>query len=355
MPFGPRPGRGEAARRALHAEVDRLAHDLRAPIGAIDDALAALAKGEGLPPGLEPEVIFAGGVPRIRPVLVVLASRAGNGHGRAHDAGHTGGSAGGADAASAAGPDADGTVDVAYVAELLQSAIRLHDLALGRQHGRRRRAARRVLGGAAHLLGAHHLTLRALEIARRAPAPEILGDALDALREVSEGQALGEALRNRPATGPEAHQLAEGHTGAIFAFSCRAGARLSGAPRPAVTGLGRYGRHVGVAVHLAEDLAALERGDDPVMLVSRPTLFPVALAGERDPGVNAIWRQLCGTPDAKLAEALRSGVRDAGGMQSAREALATEAWAARKALSTLDDTPAREALDRLAQALGRAA
>ncbi|MBM4392837.1 MAG: polyprenyl synthetase family protein, partial [Deltaproteobacteria bacterium] len=323
VPFGPRPGRGEAARRALHQEVERLAHDLKGPIGAIDEALASLSKGEGLPPGLEPEVLFAGGVPRVRPVLVVLASRAGSG----------------------SGPMPEGTADVAYVAELLQSAIRLHDLALGRQHGRRRRAARRVLGSAAHLLGAHHLTLRALEIARRAPAPEILGDALDALREVSEGQALGEALRARPATGSEAHQLAEGHTGAIFAFSCRAGGRLSGAPRPVVTGLGRYGRHVGVAVHLAEDLAVLERGDDAAHLVSRPTLYPVAIAGERDPRVNELWRQVCGTPEAKLAEALRASVRDAGGMQAAREALATEAWAARKALAGVEESPAREALD----------
>ncbi len=318
-------------------EVERLAHELKGPIGAIDEALASLSKGEGLPPGLEPEVIFAGGVPRVRPVLVVLASRAGN------------------TVAPGGATDHDGAADVAYVAELLQSAIRLHDLALGRQHGRRRRAARRVLGGAAHLLGAHHLTLRALEIARRAPAPEILGDALDALREVSEGQALGETLRARPATGHEAHQLAEGHTGAIFAFSCRAGGRLSGAPRPVVTGLGRYGRHVGVAVHLAEDLAVLERGDDAVQLVSRPTLYPVAVAGERDPRVNELWRQLCGTPEAKIAEALRASVRDAGGMQAAREALATEAWAARKALAGVDESPAREALDRLASALGRAA
>ncbi|MBM4390743.1 MAG: hypothetical protein FJ090_06440, partial [Deltaproteobacteria bacterium] len=48
-------------------------------------------------------------------------------------------------------------------------------------------------------------------------------------------------------------------------------------------------------------------------------------------------------------------VRDAGGMQAAREALATEAWAARKALAGVEESPAREALDRLASALGRAA
>ena len=332
----PRPARGEAARRALAAEIERLAGDLRGPIASFDDALLSLSSGEGLPPGLEPEILFAGGMPRVRPVLVLLASRASQVEGKITH-------------------DAQSEADVAYVAELLQSAIRLHDLALGRQHGRRRRAARRVLGGAAHWLGAHHVTLRALEIARRAPAPEILGDALDALREVSEGQVLGEVLRGRAATSPEAVQLAEGYTGAVFAFSCRAGGRLGGATRPVVTGLGRYGRHVGVAVHVAEDLALLERAGDPMLLVSRPTLYPVAIAGERDPEVADLWRRLQSTPEAKLAEALRSAVNNAGGMGAAREVLATQAWTARRALGGLDDTPARDALDRIAAAVGRAA
>jgi geranylgeranyl pyrophosphate synthase len=320
MGEGARPARGEAVRRALAAEVERLAAELRGPIGAIDDTLAALASGDGLPPGLEPEVLFAGGVPRIRPLLVVLASRA------TIETGDT-------DPAAAA--------EVAYAAELLHTAIRLHDVALGRQHGRRRRAARRVLGGAAHWLGAH--------------APDVLGDALDALREVSEGQALGEQLRARPASGPDAVHLAEGHTGAVFAFACRAGGRLGGASRTTVTGLGRYGRHVGVGVHVAEELAVLEKGDDPWLLASRPTIFPVAWAGEREPEVNALWRRLQHSPEARLAEALRVAVRDAGGMQASRELLVGQSWAARKALTGLDDTPARAQLDRIATALGRTA
>ncbi len=334
MAEGTRLGRGDAVRRALAAEVERLAGEIRGPLGTIDDALASLASGDGLPPGLEPEVLFAGGVPRIRPVLVVLASRSTL---NAHEA------------------DASAAAEVAYAAELLHTAIRLHDMALGRQHGRRRRAARRMLGGAAHWLGAHHVTLRALELARRAPAPDVLGDALDALREVSEGQALGEQLRARSASGLDAVQLAEGHTGAVFAFACRAGGRLGGASRTAVTGLGRYGRHVGVGVHVAEELAALERGDDPWLLANRPTMYPVAWAGERNPEVNLLWRKLQASPEAKIAEAVRVAVREAGGLQASRELLVGQSWAARKALSGVDDTPARDQLDRIATALGRSA
>lgn len=328
------------ARRAFATEVERLAHEFRGSLGHLEEALAALADGEGLPPGLEPEVLFAGGVPRVRPVLVLLASQL-----RRES-----------DAAAAA--------EVAYVAELLQTAIRLHDAALGKQHGLRRRAARRVIGGAAHWLGASHVTLRALEIARRAPTPDILGDALETLREVSEGQALGEAIRGRPATVREAEQVAEGHTGAVFAFSCRAGGRIGGAERAEVVSLGRYGRHVGVGVHIAEELALLERvgSDGPDVrpaawriLPGRPVLYPVAFAGSRDPAIHALWRRMTASPDPVLARELVDGVGRAGGFGAGREALVLHAWAARRALQGLPDGQARDALDGIAASLTRSA
>lgn len=318
-------------RRPFAAEIERLAADLRASMGPIDEALAALSAGDGLPSGLEPESLFAGGVLRIRPLLVLLASRAGE----------------------AQAGDAQAAAEVAYIAELLQTAIRLHDAALGRQHGRRRRAARRVLGTAAHWLGGNHVMLRALEIARRAPAPEILGEALDTWREVSEVHLLGEALRGRAATVSDAVQLAEGHTGAVFAFSCRAGGRLGGLDRPVVTALGRYGRHVGVGVHIAEDMAVLS--ENWRTMPSRLAIFPVASAGERDAGVNDLWRKMVDRPDDRTAQELHDRVRAAGGLQAGREAMVRQSWAARKALSALPESPAREALDAIAGSLARAA
>lgn len=318
-------------RRPFAAEIERLAADLRTSMGPIDEALAALSAGDGLPPGLEPEVLFAGGVPRIRPLMVLLASRAGE----------------------AQPGDAQAAAEVAYIAELLQTALRLHDAALGRQHGRRRRAARRVLGTAAHWLGANHVMLRALEIARRAPAPEILGEALDTWREVSEVHVFGESLRGRTPTVSDAVQLAEGHTGAVFAFSCRAGGRLGGLDRPVVTALGRYGRHVGVGVHIAEDMAVFS--ENWAAMPGRLAIFPVASAGERDAGVHDLWRKLLARPDDRTAQELHDRVRAAGGLQAGREAMVRQSWAARKALSALPESPAREALDAIAGSLARAA
>lgn len=323
-------------RRAVASEVERFAQQFRGTLGQLEEALAALSAGEGLPPGMEPEVLFAGGVPRVRPVLVMLTSEIGK------------------------GGDAQAAAEVAYIAELLHTAIRLHDAALGQQHGLRRRVARKVIGGAAHWLGANHVTLRALEIARRAPAPEILGDALETLREVSEGHALGEAIRGRPATVSEAEQIAEGHTGAVFAFSCRAGGRLGGADRPEVTSLGRYGRHIGVGLHIAEEMAMLEKcGQDSPdawrLLPERTVLYPVAVACQRDPSVHQLWRRMGRAPSPAIAHELVDRVARAGGFGAGREALVLHSWTARRALQGLPEGPARDALDQIAGALARPA
>lgn len=304
-------------------------------MGSFEDSLDGLAGGDGLPPGVAPESLV-GELPRIRPVLVYLAAQAG--------------------APRVADPKA--AVEVATVAELLQCAIVLHDAALGRQDGRRRRAARRVLRGASHWLGGNHLSLRALEIARRAPAPEILGDVLDALREVAEGQALGAALEHRMATPADATHHAESHHGAVFAFSCRAGGHLAGADRPVVTRLGRYGRHVGVAWQFAEDLAAFEPGEGKDRWKAlarhadspRPS-FPLAWAAAQDATLPERWRRFGVVADPILADDIAAQVRDSGGLRAGREALTGHVWSARLALRPVPESPARDSLDRIAASL----
>jgi len=331
-----RPWAAGTARRSLLLEVERLALELRGPLGGLEEAIVALVDGEGLPPGLSPEILFEGGMPRMRPVLVVLAGRA----------------------AMQREADPQAAFEVAAIAEMLQGAIRLHDMALGRRDGRRRRAARRVLRGAGSLLGANHLTLRALELARRAPtsrrssrvSPRISGA----------GHALSEALRTRPATIADSLLFAEEHSGALFAFTCRAGGHLVDAGRPAITGLGRYGRHVGIAWKLAEDLALFDPSSGGRQLAhnaaaARP-VFPVAWANAQDPAIDPLWRRLgAGGYDDAVATELSERVRSLGGLGAGREAMVRETWAARRALRPLPPSPARDSLERLAASLASAA
>jgi octaprenyl-diphosphate synthase len=244
-----------------------------------------------------------------------------------------------------------------YAAEFLHRALAVHDIALGRQGGKRRWLVRKVAKRSAGLLAGNHLTLRALELTRHSQ-PEVLGELVDTLRAFSDGQAL---LRDLQQGGVPTQQdwleHADAHTGALFAFCCRAGAWLAEAERPRVTALGRYGRHLGRLWHIAEDVSMLEHGDAGAHLVARALaarpILAVALAAEADPEVGALWAHLVRNPSAALGDTLALRLGDTPGIGLARERMAHEAWSARKVLTQLEDSRYRRALDRLVRNLVR--
>lgn len=276
-----------------------------------------------LPLGARPDL------PRIRPILVALAARA-------------------------AGASSAIEGEPLYAAELLHLALVVHDLALGKQGGRRRRVARRVVRRSVSWLGGNHLTLRALELCRHS-SPEILGELVDTLREISDGQSLARELQQgRPPSAQDWREHADAQTGALFAFCCRVGGHLARAEAPVVTALGRYGRHVGRLWHVAEDLAVLEHGEGAAHLIARagagrPVLVVIA-AAERDPRVAVAWARLVSDPVDADAAALLARVRELG-RGPAREVMARESWAARRALRTLPESRYRATMERLAARL----
>jgi len=311
-------------------ELHRAYDEFEEPLGRIERSVAQLMLGHGLPSGVSPDSHLAPGVPRVRPVLVLLATRA-------------------------AGGDADAD-EAAFSAELLHKAVGLHDAAIGRQDGRRRRIARRLLGGAAHWLGGHHLGLRALEVIR-ASRPELLGEVLDTMREITEGHALAERLRNRDPSLEDWRDYAELHIGAVYAFSCRAGARLAGAPREVASALGRYGRHMGIAWHALEDqwLISVSPEELPRILAHRMAggrpVLPLIVALDEDPEVDALVDRVLAEGDLNAARELQHRLVMTEGLFETRRAMVEHSLAARRALRTLSPGPHRDALDRLAHSL----
>lgn len=285
-----------------------------------DDALAALTGHDG--------VVGRAELPRVRPILVALAARAAG--------------------ARAVDPEAQ------HAAELLHLALRAHDLALGQRGGRRRRVARRVARSIGWITG-NQLTQRALERSRRS-APGVVEELLEALRAFGEAQELSRDLVGRVPDAQDWVEHADAHTGALFAFCCRAGALLGGDLRP-VGALGRYGRHLGRLWHVAEDLSVLEHGEPALHLVARAVggrpVLAVVCAAERDPSVGEAWVRLSQDGDPEAARALAQRVR-ALGVPAAREVAALESWKARRALRGLPDSRYRDALERLAIGLVKA-
>lgn len=307
------------------------------PEGADVDSLRQMVE-EDLPPDGDLHDLLGEGaaagreaMPRIRPILVALAARA------------------------AGAERVDG--EAMHAAEVLHRALQLHDLAFGREGGKRRWLARKLVKRSVSFLSGNHLTLRALELARHT-RPEVLGEVVDTLRQFADGhELLAEMQKGRVPTTDDWLEHADGHTGALFAFCCRSGAWMARARRPEVTALGRYGRHLGRLWHAAEDVSMLEHGDGGShlltrALVARPILA-VVIAAERDPAIGRAWAELVKHPDPDLADRLAEAVVRAGGVQAARERMVRESWSARKALRSLEDTRYRKALDKLAFGLAR--
>lgn len=269
-------------------------------------------------------------VPRIRPILVALAARA------------------------AGAAQVDG--ETLYAAELLHLALGVHDVALGRQGGRRRRVARKVVQRSVSWLSGNHLTVRALELCRHG-GPEVLSELVDTLRSFSDGQQLAGELRHGLVPTPEDWlEHADAFTGALFSFCCRAGGHLAGAEPTVLSALGRYGRHLGRLWHVAEDLAALEHCEDGAALleraaVARPSQLVVA-AARRDPTAGEAWSELVREPEPGPAAELAPRILRLG-RSPARQVMAREGWAARRALRALPDSRYRTTMDRLAATLVR--
>ena len=273
------------------------------------------------------DVLDGTGLPRIRPVLLALSARAVGGR-----------------------PDAEAQ----HAAEALHLLLVAHDLALGRRGGRRRRVARRVL----KRLGTNALTIRALELARHASHPEVLGEVVDALREISDSRAFIDSLTRASALPPDElwRVNADGRAGAVLAFCCRAGGHLGGGDAAAIAALSRYGRHVGRLSHGSEDLAAtITRDTDHLVqraLAGRPVL-PIALASARDPALTSRWMAFTEDPQPDVAANLIDLTLRSGGLREARELLARECWAAHRALGPVPPSPYRKGLERVASAFAR--
>ena len=314
---------------------------------------------EGLPPGLElgnitdlvgddllgssdiedlvgahadSELVFGPELPRIRPILVALAARA-------------------------SGAD-DVDRDLQRAAELLYAALAVHDVALGREGGRRRRVARRLVKRSVSWLGGNHLTLRAMEVAQ-AGRPDVLGELIGTLREIADGQALTQELQQgRIPTTDDWREHADSHTGALFAFCCRAGAGLS-TEHAIREALGRYGRHLGRVWHIAEDLSILVHDEGESVLLARALagrpLLPVVEASRRAPEIGRLWSQLVLHPSEAAASWISELIQDAGGLAGARERILRESWQARQALSRIPESRYRSALEKLVSSLAVAA
>jgi octaprenyl-diphosphate synthase len=244
------------------------------------------------------------------------------------------------------------------VVEMIHTATLVHDDVLDSATVRRHVGTVNALWGnqSSILLGdylfthAFHLTSTLGD----ASACRLIGEATN---RVCEGELHQVCQRgNLELTEQEYFDIVDGKTAALTACCCRLGALFSGKPPDVVERLAAYGRGLGVAFQIADDLLDLvgeERttgkslGTD--LEQQKLTLPLVHLLENASPELATRVRQILGNPANHKREALRPILQESGALAYAQRFAEKIAASARAELACLPPSPSRTVLDVLSE------
>lgn len=155
-----------------------------------------------------------------------------------------------------AGPVQPELVRVAAVVELVHLATLVHDDIMDEADVRRsRRTAAREYGSEAAVLLGDALFAHALHLATQFPTTEVCAAVSASTRRVCAGEIV-QTLRRHSTniTRADYQRIVDLKTAELFRVSCELGARLAGFPAAFVDAASRFGRHLGIAYQIYDDL-----------------------------------------------------------------------------------------------------
>jgi octaprenyl-diphosphate synthase len=148
-------------------------------------------------------------------------------------------------------------VRVAAVVELVHLATLVHDDIMDSAEVRRsRRTAAREFGSTAAVLLGDALFAHALNLATQFPTTEVCSAVSESTRKVCAGEIMQTLRRGSTnITRADYQRVIDLKTAELFRVSCFLGARLAGFEPGYVDAVARFGRHLGVAYQIYDDLA----------------------------------------------------------------------------------------------------
>ncbi|QPG05334.1 octaprenyl diphosphate synthase [Salinimonas marina] len=278
-------------------------------------------------------IVNSGGK-RLRPLLTVLASRAMNIDNNDH---HT----------------------LAAIIEFIHTATLLHDDVVDESTLRRgRETANAIFGNQASVLVGDFLYTRSFQMMVSLQRMQVMSILSEATNQIAEGEVLQLMNCNDPQTSEQRYfDVIYGKTARLFEAATQLAAVLTEQPEPVERAMQNYGKHLGTAFQLADDILdyAAEAGemgknvgDD--LAEGKPTL----------PLLYAMWN----ATDPKQSALIKAAIEEANGMEHLAEIQAimhqtgaldyTRACAdkevelAIESLSIVPDSPYKEALISLA-------
>jgi octaprenyl-diphosphate synthase len=255
--------------------------------------------------------------------------------------------------ASALGYDGPHRYTLAATVEFIHTATLLHDDVVDESALRRgQQTANALFGNAASVLVGDFLYSRAFQMMVSVDRMRVLDVLADATNVIAEGEVLQLMNMHDPDTSVEAYlRVIRYKTAKLFEASARLGAVLADAPRPIEEACADYGRSLGTAFQLVDDLLDYEGdagtlgknvGDD--LREGKPTLPLLVAMARGNAGERELIRDaIRGGEQGRLAQVVEI-VRRTGAIEVTRDAALKEADQARAALRVLPATPVREAL-----------
>lgn len=195
----------------------------------------------------------------LRPVMVLACGLAT--HPRAHEF-----AAPGAGSAQWASLLTREHVVCAAVVEMVHMATLVHDDVLDEADVRRRgRTVNALAGNEAAVMLGDYMIAAAYALCASLDTPHASREVGDAARVVCSGELLQLSHRGNLALDRESYdRIVDMKTAALIACACRLGAWGSGAPAEVVAALGAFGRDIGVAFQIQDDVLDLT-GDESVV------------------------------------------------------------------------------------------
>jgi heptaprenyl diphosphate synthase len=258
-----------------------------------------------------------------------------------------------------------GVVDAAVAVELLHLATLYHDdVEDGADRRRGVASANRVFGNRLAVFGGSFLFGRAMELFATL-GDDVSRSASEAALALWRGQTLeAEHAFDLRLTRDTYFEIVEAKTASLCSLPCRLGAMMGGVPPAWRDGIGEFGRRLGIAYQIADDIldlvanpVALGKPSCSDVVAGRVTL-PVlsCLRGNGGPAANRLSDLLQRAPLSpdEVAEVTRI-VRESGGLNRALGAVGELVQEAEDAILGIRESAARTALIAVARRVYRRA
>ncbi|AEK63743.1 octaprenyl diphosphate synthase [Collimonas fungivorans Ter331] len=277
------------------------------------------------------EYIISAGGKRLRPVLVLLMAQAYGYSGEKHH-------------------------ELAAVIEFIHTATLLHDDVVDESSLRRgRQTANALFGNAASVLVGDFLYSRAFQMMVAVDNARVMQIVADATNVIAEGEVLQLLNMHNPDVSEENYlQVIRSKTAKLFEAAAQLGALIAGAGDDAIDAAGEYGRSLGTAFQLIDDVLDYSGnagdigknvGDD--LREGKPTLPLIYLMEHGSAEQRALVRSCIENGDEQHFDEILAAITSSGALNYTRHEAEKASQRAAAAISGLPNSQFKDSLLQL--------